>query len=39
MPHLLHRLRPRLEHALEKQLLDAIPIESPAQAFVSGPTA
>ncbi|WP_327123254.1 hypothetical protein [Streptomyces sp. NBC_01727] len=38
MPHLLRRLRPRLEHTLRKQLLDATPIENPAQAFVSGPT-
>lgn len=38
MPHLLRRLRPRLEHALGKQLLDATPIESPARAFVFGPT-
>ncbi|MER7811272.1 hypothetical protein [Streptomyces sp900116325] len=40
MPHLLlRRLRPRLEHALGKQLLDATPIESPAQVFAFGPIA
>nr|WTB29362.1 hypothetical protein OG781_07535 [Streptomyces sp. NBC_00830] len=39
MPHLLRRLRPRLEHTLGKQLLDAILIENPARAFTFGPTA
>ncbi|MFC8263439.1 phosphotriesterase [Streptomyces sp. NPDC057291] len=39
MPHLLRRLRPRLEHTLGKRVLGAILIENPAQAFAFGPTA
>ncbi|MGW3745775.1 phosphotriesterase family protein [Streptomyces sp. NPDC005146] len=39
MPHLLRRLRPRLEHTLGKRVLGAILIENPAHAFAFGPTA
>ncbi|MET7312582.1 phosphotriesterase [Streptomyces sp. NPDC005571] len=39
MPHLLRRLRPRLEHTLGERVLGAILIENPAQAFAFGPTA
>ncbi|MFC9244993.1 phosphotriesterase [Streptomyces sp. NPDC057136] len=37
MPYLLRRLRPRLEHVLGKELLDAVLVGNPARAFAFGP--
>ncbi|WEH32139.1 phosphotriesterase [Streptomyces sp. AM 4-1-1] len=37
MPHLLRRLRPRLEHSLGQQLSELILIDNPGRAFSFGP--